>query len=353
MEKYDYHQDISVIIPVYNTEMSLFNRAINSIKFNCEIVVVNDGSDLEYNYVCPGAKMIRLTKNVGHLHARRIGVENATGKWVLFLDSDDQLYSDAIDTINEVFTDTSINSNCVKLINFNYGDANKQLFNVNGDNFVTNKLWDREFLLKVMESFVDYPNVTLGEDHLILLKANDLQVTYYNSDKVIYFKHEPHTCNKIPADSSKEEVKKVWNDMKVFRESLYRLKSELKHNVLSDYYFSELSFRLSTCKLSLINPDVISEVTGVRVIRKPKIDFHTIRACNNILSKYFEDADNLCKHCCYYEDTHLCRYDNDMVTSCEMKQCSYFYSAVCNKYDKDYEKQVTSITEYLAENNIE
>lgn len=89
---------ISVIIPVYNrfTRLSL---AIESVvnqeidKFCLEIIVVNDGSTdgdysfFEYNY--NNVKVIHQNNN-GVSSARNLGIKNAKGKWLFFLDSDDQ-----------------------------------------------------------------------------------------------------------------------------------------------------------------------------------------------------------------------------------------------------------------------
>ncbi|MBW3021106.1 glycosyltransferase [Candidatus Woesearchaeota archaeon] len=89
--------DISVIIPAFNRIDSL-KHSLQSVRkavknLNYEIIVVDDGSDVplseqmkEFNEL--KIKHIRQ-KNQGPLFARLKGLENAEGKYIQFLDSDD------------------------------------------------------------------------------------------------------------------------------------------------------------------------------------------------------------------------------------------------------------------------
>lgn len=91
---------ISVVIPVYNTESNYIDKAINSVLNqtykNIEIIVVNDGSTdkatLEYLKTInnPDIKIINQ-ENKGLGGARNTGIENSTGEYIGFLDSDDWL----------------------------------------------------------------------------------------------------------------------------------------------------------------------------------------------------------------------------------------------------------------------
>ena len=91
---------ISVVIPVYNTEPNYIDKAINSVLNqtykNIEIIVVNDGSTdkatLEYLKTInnPDIKIINQ-ENKGLGGARNTGIENSTGEYIGFLDSDDWL----------------------------------------------------------------------------------------------------------------------------------------------------------------------------------------------------------------------------------------------------------------------
>lgn len=100
---------ISVIIPVYNASKYL-NDCLESIiaqdiKYPFEIICVNDGSkdnSLEilesYSSKYDFIKVIDQS-NSGSTLARNTGINNASGDWILFVDSDDKLPKDALSNL--------------------------------------------------------------------------------------------------------------------------------------------------------------------------------------------------------------------------------------------------------------
>lgn len=101
-------QMISVIVPVYNVEKYL-SRCIDSLirqsYSNIEILLVDDGSKDESLSICKEyeAKDSRIhvfhKENEGLGLTRNYGVEQATGEYITFVDSDDYLTLDAIDSM--------------------------------------------------------------------------------------------------------------------------------------------------------------------------------------------------------------------------------------------------------------
>lgn len=90
----------SIIVPVYNAEKYIENTlrsVINQDKSNFEIIVINDGStDNSLNVIKKIAgndERIKVysQKNKGVSCARNLGLDKAKGKYILFLDSDDEL----------------------------------------------------------------------------------------------------------------------------------------------------------------------------------------------------------------------------------------------------------------------
>ncbi len=94
---------ISVIVPMYNTEQFI-KECIQSVRnqtvTNLEIIVIDDGStDNGRAIVCEAIKTDDRVKyyyqeNSGSAYARNIGLKNATGDYIAFLDSDDMYYSE-------------------------------------------------------------------------------------------------------------------------------------------------------------------------------------------------------------------------------------------------------------------
>lgn len=96
---------ISIIIPVYNTGKYIEN-CLSSVKeqtfSNYEVIIVDDGCTDSSGKLCDGfaKKDNRITvihkQNGGVSSARNIALERAKGKWILFVDSDDELYLDSL-----------------------------------------------------------------------------------------------------------------------------------------------------------------------------------------------------------------------------------------------------------------
>jgi amino acid adenylation domain-containing protein len=96
---------VSVVIPAYNSSEFL-PIAIDSVLLqtypNVEIIVVDDGSTDDTNLICGGADRYPTVKyiyqpNQGAASARNTGIRASQGEYLLFLDSDDYLFPDAIE----------------------------------------------------------------------------------------------------------------------------------------------------------------------------------------------------------------------------------------------------------------
>lgn len=108
-------KELSVVIPAYNAE-NFIERAINSILFQkieqekLEIIVVENGSNDNTTSVVEAiskkvscVKLMHSKKGVSN--ARNKGIDEATGKWLMFLDADDilidEVTADELKVINE------------------------------------------------------------------------------------------------------------------------------------------------------------------------------------------------------------------------------------------------------------
>ena len=89
---------MTVVIPVFNT-LEYLSRCINSIKNqtyqNIEILIINDGSTDESKRMCEliakQDKRIKIINqnNKGLAAARNVGIEQSSGGYICFIDSDD------------------------------------------------------------------------------------------------------------------------------------------------------------------------------------------------------------------------------------------------------------------------
>ena len=97
---------VSIVVPIYNVEKYL-DRCIESLigqtYRNIEIILIDDGSPDACPQICDSyAKMDGRIKvihkeNAGLGMARNTGIENATGEYICFFDSDDYVEPDTIE----------------------------------------------------------------------------------------------------------------------------------------------------------------------------------------------------------------------------------------------------------------
>lgn len=204
--------ELSFIIPVFNKEVSQFNNCIKSIlriknkKF--EIIIIDDGSTLrksrEYKKIIkhiPNIKYYYKT-NGGVSSARNMGIMKATGKYIFFVDADDQLIVDSLNKINlkdensqlVIFNVEKVHYNKKYIISLKKNSGNvslafvlKKLLNDGLLNWVYAKLYLREWLLTNNITFDT--SMKLGEDLDFVYKSliNAQQIKYINMAVYKYF----------------------------------------------------------------------------------------------------------------------------------------------------------------------
>lgn len=106
---------VSIIMPAYNAERYI-KEAIHSVLSqtyaNWELLIINDGSQDSTQQVIDGYNDDRIKKfqqeNKGVSAARNLGLKNMTGAFFCFLDADDVIPRDSIESRVLVFKDSSI-----------------------------------------------------------------------------------------------------------------------------------------------------------------------------------------------------------------------------------------------------
>lgn len=99
---------ISVIVPIYNTEKYL-KKCLDSIRnqtfTDFEVILVDDGSTDKSSEICKeftdNDKRFKYyyKENGGSSSARNLGLRQATGEYIAFIDSDDSIDKDYLETL--------------------------------------------------------------------------------------------------------------------------------------------------------------------------------------------------------------------------------------------------------------
>ena len=188
----------TVAISAYNIE-NYVKRAIDSVLNqtfkNYELLVIDDCStdstmEVIKQIVGQEAKILQTKKNSGTAAAsRNIAIENAKGEYLLFLDGDDELYSN--ETLKEI--DEHINENKYDIIYLGYENvghtenyyriSNKENSTrearlICDESFsVSSKVWNVEFL---RNNNIRFKEGMYYEDELFSIKSNILsKITTY------------------------------------------------------------------------------------------------------------------------------------------------------------------------------
>ena len=124
----------SIIIPCYNGEKTI-ERALDSIKEQkvneYEVLIINDGStdkskEIISKYIESDDRFKLINKeNGGQATAVSRGIREAKGEYIVQLDSDDTLKSNALETI-----DSEIESNDILSFGFDFVDESGKLLSI-------------------------------------------------------------------------------------------------------------------------------------------------------------------------------------------------------------------------------
>ena len=134
---------ITVIVPVYNVENYL-RKCLDSIIAqtykNIEIIVVNDGSTDTSGEICKefveiDHRIIYIEQeNAGLSAARNTGLENMSGDYVTFVDSDDWIELDYVETLYKKITEYQADIAVGNYYSFNESEG-MFYFHISGDSY--------------------------------------------------------------------------------------------------------------------------------------------------------------------------------------------------------------------------
>lgn len=174
---------VSVIIPTYNRE-KLIVKAINSVLSQTyqdfDIMVIDDASTDNTEAVIKGLNnekilYFRLDKNSGQCTARNYGIKRSKGKFIAFLDSDDEWLPSKLEKQMECFEKGPANLGSVYSYSYSRDMIKEMTTLVNGTYHRGN------ILNKLMEGFCP------PTPSLFLIKKEALEKVGYFDEKLITF----------------------------------------------------------------------------------------------------------------------------------------------------------------------
>lgn len=99
-------EKVSVILPNYNGEDFIkdsVQSVLSQTNVSLELIIIDDCSydnsiEVIRKFKDPRVKLIKLDNNMGVSNARNIGIENSTGDYISFIDSDDYWIESKLET---------------------------------------------------------------------------------------------------------------------------------------------------------------------------------------------------------------------------------------------------------------
>ncbi|QFT08551.1 glycosyltransferase [Vibrio sp. THAF190c] len=233
--------NISVIIAVYNQQTHL-ERCVKSVceqttsQDNVEILIIDDCStdktpkiisDLCNDY--DNVYGFKTDKNGGPGAARNLGLENARGKWILFLDSDDSLAENAIDKLLkriDIVESNLIESQKTDLIAYDFK------YDINSDISMPNSgRTDLKSLTKDKSNLIkDYLSLKMDGSVIYTLIKNEL----LKKNKIIF------------ADGYHEDIDFIYkayvksNNISILKEKIY-LKNNREESIVNSITSKHIS----------------------------------------------------------------------------------------------------------------
>lgn len=157
---------ISVIVPVYNVEKYLdrcLKSILNQTYKNLEIILVDDGSKDSSGHICDEyAKKdnrVRVVhkKNGGLSSARNAGLRVATGKFVGFIDSDDDIELDMYEKMLNIMQKYDVDFVMADYLRiFNSGSNFKKTIDIDNGYYDKNKIVSDIFPQLIMRGDIEY-----------------------------------------------------------------------------------------------------------------------------------------------------------------------------------------------------
>ncbi|MGE4398248.1 MAG: glycosyltransferase [Campylobacterales bacterium] len=266
---------ISVILPVYNVEKYLkkcTESIINQTYENIEIVCIDDGSTDSSGAILDelASKEHRMRvvhqKNMGLMGVRTRGIAEAKGDYIAFIDGDDYVAPDMLQTLLE----TAVKNDAqISVCGFELTDEDgsrlsiitpknkvlsstetlKELIYKDYKESALYPLWNKLFKKKLFDDFAPSKNIAnLGEDQYMNFVLIDAASKVAFTDKICYsYVQRANSFMKVPKLSHIDDFFGLWREKKAFIGKLNLLQTN-KTDVFNAYFESMFDFYGFCCR---------------------------------------------------------------------------------------------------------
>ena len=198
---------IDIIIPCYNSNETLIKTlssiCLQDIKHLINVYIVNDYSDYDYKFYIDffsnfiNISELKLECNLGPGSAREFGMINSNGKYVMFIDSDDYLYSSS--SVSLLYNKMLSGNYDVVIGNFLYCRDYKRIVKKKDQIWLHGKMYKRSFITDNNIYFnSSRKNEDNGFNRLIFLLTNNI----YDLDEIVYVYYD--NINSITRRNNRE-----------------------------------------------------------------------------------------------------------------------------------------------------
>lgn len=198
---------LSILIPYYETYdlMMKLLKELNIQKTSrIEIILIDDGcnearfDEFKNKNNFNELKIIHLPKNEGMSNALNIGLDNANGEYIAFVDSDDQITMDYIDILIE-----TIDTHDEDIIYFNWADFNTNEIVRHPENYA---LWKAIYKKEIFPRFEKDRRV--NNDVPVQKKLRNGNFYEFYLDRVLYIYNSNRVGSITWNNDKKKEIEK-------------------------------------------------------------------------------------------------------------------------------------------------
>ena len=261
----------SIIVPVYNTEKYLrrcLDSLVNQTFKNIEIIIVNDASQgnckeiiEEYQKKDNRIKYIEHSENKSLLQARKTGNIASTGKYIMYVDSDDEIEINACEEIYKIvskedydiinFGTKVISNDKTKFISW---ALSTNRFNINSEFLINevinqrishnmwNKVFHRRIIDKLIENISDI-QIMNSEDMLQCLIAFYFSKSHKVIQKPLYIYYaDIGLSNKNTNEIDITKYDYLCKSSKIALDEFYNFLVKVKSNIAYGFLFSKIYY---------------------------------------------------------------------------------------------------------------